>query len=51
MRRPAIIITCSLLLATYAVAESVEVTTLEAQESSCHVLIAVGLDGKPLKNG
>ncbi len=49
MNRPSIIFACCLLLAGMAMAESVEVGLVKAQESSRNVRIAVVLNGKPLK--
>jgi Carboxypeptidase regulatory-like domain len=49
VKRPAIIFACCLLLASTAVAESVEVGTAKAEESSRSVRITVVLNGKPLK--
>lgn len=49
MNRPAIIFACCLLLAGMAMAESVEVGTAKAEESSRNVRITVVLNGKPLK--
>lgn len=50
MKRPGITTAGRLLLASIAVAESVQVRTVEPQESSHHVLVAVVLAGKPLRN-
>jgi len=49
VKRPAIISVCCLLLAGMATAESVEVGTAKAEESSRNVRITVVLNGKPLK--
>jgi Carboxypeptidase regulatory-like domain len=49
VKRPAIIFACCLLLAGMAVAESVEVGTAKAEESSRNVRITVALNGKPVK--
>jgi hypothetical protein len=49
VNRPAIISACCLLLAGMAMAESVEVGTAKAEESSRNVRITVVLNGKPLK--
>jgi hypothetical protein len=49
VKRPAIISVFCLLLASMAVAESVEVGTAKAEESSRNVRIAVVLNGKPVK--
>ncbi len=48
MKRPAVIFAYCLLLAVVAGAESVQVGTLKAQESSPNVQIAVVLNGKPV---
>jgi hypothetical protein len=48
VKKPAIISACCLLLAGMAVAESVEVGTVKAQESSRKVRITVVLNGKPV---
>ena len=50
MKRPGITTACCLLLASIAVAESVQVRTVEPQESSHPVVVAVVLAGKPLRN-
>ena len=49
MKRPAIISVCCVLLADMTVAESVEVGTAKAEESSRNVRITVVFNGKPLK--
>jgi len=49
VKRPATISVCCVLLAGMAVAESVEVGTAKAEESSRNVRITVVLNGKPLK--
>lgn len=48
MKKPVIISACCLLLAGMAVAKSVEVGTVKAQESSHNVRITVVLNGKPV---
>jgi hypothetical protein len=48
VKRPAIIFACCLVLAVIACAESVEVGTAKAEESSRNVRITVILNGKPL---
>jgi hypothetical protein len=49
VKRPAIIFACCLLLTVVACAESGEVGTLQPQESSRNVRIAVLLKGKGLE--